>query len=139
MTTVTITEDIAGPAADVWAILGDFAGIQVGGPVTAVDVEGEGVGMVRTLSLGEGRIVERLDAHDAAAMRFAYSIINDDCALPVSDYSARVQITDLGSDGCRVEWSGTFEPKGAAEAEVIPVVEDIYRGGIARARRAVAG
>ena len=95
--------------------------------------------MVRTISLGEGRIVERLDAHDDDAMHFAYSIINDDCALPVSDYSASVQVTDLGSDGCRVEWSGTFEPKGAPEAEVIPVVENIYRGGIAGARQAVEG
>lgn len=139
MTTVTVTEDIAGPAADVWAILGNFAGVKVGGPVTAVEYEGEGVGMVRTIALGGGLVVERLEAHDPDAMRFAYCITNEDCALPVSDYSASVQVTDLGADGCRVEWSGTFAPRGAPEADVVTVVEGIYRGGIAGARKAVEG
>lgn len=139
MTTVDIIEDIAGPAADVWAILGNFSGVQVGGPVTAVEFEGEGVGMLRSISLGGGLIVEQLDEHDPAAMRFAYRIVNEDCALPVSNYSASVQVTDLGADGCRVQWTGTFEPKGAPEPDVITVVEGIYRGGIAGARKAVAG
>jgi hypothetical protein len=54
MTIVNVTEDIAGPAADAFAILGNFAGVQIGGPITAVEYEGEGVGMIRTISLGTG-------------------------------------------------------------------------------------
>jgi len=139
MTTVTVSEDINGRAADVWAALSDFAGIKVGGPVTSFETEGEGVGMVRTIGMGGGTVVERLDEHDAARMVFAYCILNDDCPLPVSGYSARVQITDKGDGTCNVNWTGTFEPKGASEAEASQVVEGIYRGGIAGARRAVGG
>lgn len=137
MTTVTVTETIQGDAGRVWSLLSDFAGIQVGGPITSFETEGEGVGMVRTIGMGGGRIVERLDHHDAGDMAFAYSIINEDCVLPVSQYSARVKVTDQRDGSCRVDWTGTFEPKGVPEADAIQLVEGIYRGGIARARAAV--
>ena len=76
--------------------------------------------------------------HDPKAMVFAYSITNDDCPLPVKGYSATVKITDKGNGTCNVNWSGTFEPKGDAVA-ASKVVEGIYKGGIAGARRAVGG
>ena len=139
MTTVTVSEDINGRAADVWDVLSDFGGIKVGGPITSFETEGEGVGMVRTIGMGGGTVVERLDEHDADRRVFAYCILNDDCPLPVSGYSARVQITEKGDGTCNVNWTGTFEPKGASEAEASQVVEGIYRGGIARARQAVGG
>lgn len=139
MTTVTVTEDIKGKAADVWARLSDFGGIKVGGPVTSIETEGQGVGMTRTIGMGGGKIVERLDRHDATAMVFAYSILNDDCPLPVRNYAAKVTVADKGDGSCNVQWTGTFEPKGAPEADAMKVVEGIYRGGIAGARKAVGG
>ena len=95
--------------------------------------------MIRTIGLAGGRVVERLDRHDADAMVFAYSIVNEDCPLPVADYSAIVRITATGNGTCNVNWSGTFEPKSASEADAAKVVEGIYRGGIAGARAAAAG
>lgn len=136
MTKVTVSEDIKGSAAAVWAALGDFAGIKVGGPITDFSTEGEGVGMTRTIVMGGARIVERLDAHDPAKMYFAYSIINDDCPLPVNNYRANVQISDKGDGTTNVTWIGEFEPKGD-EAAAVQAVEGIYRGGIAGARKAV--
>ena len=139
MTTVTVREDIQGKAADVWAALSDFGGIKVGGPITSFETEGEGVGMVRTIGMAGGRVVERLDRHDPGAMVFAYAIVNDDCPLPVADYSASVEVVDNGGGTCTVTWTGNFTPRGASEAEARKVVEGIYRGGIAGARKAVGG
>lgn len=139
MTTVTVSEDIKGDAKAVWAALSNFGGMEVGGPITSFETEGEGVGMVRTIGMGGGRIVERLDRHDAEAMTFAYSIINADGPLPVANYSSTVVVTDNGDGTCRVDWTGVFEPRGAAEADAAQVVEGIYRGGVARARKAVGG
>ncbi|MGE0625856.1 MAG: SRPBCC family protein [Pseudomonadales bacterium] len=138
MTKVKVVEDINGPADKVWAAISDFGNIKVGGPVTSVDVEGQGVGMVRTIGMGGGRIVERLDRHDSKARVFAYSIVNDDCPLPVSGYSATVTVSDKGDGTTTVDWTGTFEPKGS-EAEASAMIEGIYRGGIAGARKAVGG
>lgn len=139
MTTVTVSENINASAGKVWAALSDFGGIKAGGPITSVETEGAGVGMVRTLVLGDGKVVERLDRFDTAARVFAYSIVNDDSPLPVAKYSATVTITDTGDGSSHVDWTGTFEPKGASEAEASQVVEGIYRGGIARARKATEG
>ena len=62
------------------------------------------------------------------------------CPLPVkAGYSATVQVTDKGNGTCNVNWSSTFEPKGAPEADAVKVVEGIYRGGIAGARKRVEG
>jgi hypothetical protein len=139
MTTVKVSEDIKGKAADVWALLSDFGGIKVGGPVTSVDIEGQGVGMTRTIGMGGGKIIERLDRHDAQAMEFAYSILNEDCPLPVSNYAATVKVTDRGDGTCNVQWTGNFQVRGAPEADAAQLVEGIYRGGIAGARKAVGG
>ena len=138
-TTVAVSQDINGKAADVWAALSNFSAIKVGGPITSIAYEGEGVGMVRTIGMAGGQVIERLDRHDAAAMVFAYSIINDDCPLPVQGYSACVTISARPDGTCNVNWTGTFEPKGAPEADAVKVIEGIYRGGIAGARRAVGG
>ena len=139
MTTVTVSEDINAKAAAVWAALSDFGAVKVGGPVTSVSIEGNGVGMVRTIGLGGGKVVERLDRLDAKAMVFVYSIVNADCPLPVSQYSATVKITDKGNGKSNVNWSGTFQPKGASEADASKVVEGIYRGLITGARKALGG
>ncbi len=94
--------------------------------------------MVRTITLrGGGKVVERLDHHDDAAMTFGYSILNEDCPLPVANYSATVTVTPDGDAACTVDWSGNFEPKGD-ETAAIRAIEGIYKGGIAAARKAVA-
>lgn len=138
MTIVKVEESVAASAGDVWNVLSDFGGIQVGGPVEAFEIEGEGVGAVRTLTMNGALIVERLDVHDAENMTFTYSIINEDCPLPVSNYSATVKIARDGDSGCTVNWSGSFEPAGDEEA-ACSMVRGIYTGAIQRARKALGG
>lgn len=136
MTTVQVLETIAANANDVWNILSDFGGIKVGGPIEAFEIEGEGVGAVRKITMGGGQVIERLDVHDAKALTFTYSIVNDDNPLPVTGYSATVKITADSEDACSVDWSGTFEPVGD-ESAATKVVQGIYTGGIHRARAAL--
>ena len=139
MTTVEVIETVDSNAQSVWDILGDFGGLSVGGPITAFSIEGEGVGAVRTITMGGADIVERLEEFDTTTMALKYAIINHDSPLPVSGYSATIKVTDNGDNGCTVEWVGTFEPKGAPEEAASNVVRGIYTGGIAGARKATAG
>ena len=136
---VAVKEGIAASADAVWAILGDFGGIKVGGAITAFHMEGEGVGAVRTISMGGGQIVERLETYDPEGLTFSYAITNKDSPLPVSNYSSVVQITRDGADACTVEWTGTFEPRGVPEAQAEAIVRGIYTGGIKGARQALVG
>jgi len=139
MTTTEVKETVNAKAKAVWDILGDFGGIKIGGPITAFGIEGDGVGAVRTITMGGASVVERLEAFDANGMSLKYAIINDDCPLPVSGYSATINVTADGDDACTVEWVGTYEAKGAPEAQASEVVRGIYAGGIAGARKATGG
>jgi hypothetical protein len=139
VTKTEVRETVNASATAVWEILGNFAGIVVGGPITSIDVEGEGVGSVRTIGMGGAKIIERLEAFDADKMSLRYAIINDDCPLPVSDYSATVDVTAVDDNTCTVEWVGTFEAKGASEEQASEIVRGIYAGGIAGARKATGG
>ena len=139
MITTEVKETVNANAKAVWDILGDFGGIKIGGPITAFEIEGDGVGAVRTITMGGANVVERLVAFDAKNMSLKYAIINDDCPLPVSGYSATINVTADGDDACTVEWVGSFEAKGAPEAKAAEVVKGIYTGGIAGARKATGG
>ena len=130
MATAQVVKTVKAPVSAVWAALGDFAGIQAGGPIESVAYEGEGVGMIRTIRMGGGDVVERLEEHNEAGRRFTYAIINDDSPLPFTGYAATVQLGDNGDDTTTVIWTGTFEPRGVPEADAINVATGIYAGAI---------
>ncbi|MGE0484507.1 MAG: SRPBCC family protein [Gammaproteobacteria bacterium] len=134
MSTASVTETVAAPAAEVWRVMSNFAGVEPNEMIAGCSTEGEGVGAVRTITLtAGGEIVERLESLDAATMSFSYAIINDS-PLPVADYLSTVRIRDDGKGGASVTWSSTFTARGAPEADVVKLVEGVYKGGIARAR-----
>ena len=137
MSEAKVVKTVKASADAVWEQLSDFGGIKPGGAIESVSVEGEGVGMVRTMNLSAGRVVERLDRHDSSNRIFTYSIINEDSPLPFSDYSATVVITDNGDGSSTVNWTGTFEPRGVDEAQAINVATGIYAGAIKGARIAL--
>jgi hypothetical protein len=50
----------------------------------------------------------------------------------VSNYLATMQLSAIGDDRTKIEWSATFDPgEGFAEADAVNVVNGIYKGGIA--------
>ena len=65
-------------------------------------------------------------AVDGAGRTLQYSIIAG--PLPFEDYLATVEVREDG-DGCQVEWSSTFEPKGISEEQASGIIEGIYRSG----------
>lgn len=134
MTTARVTETIEADAADVWRVISNFAGIEPNEMIASCTVSGEGVGATRTIVLnGGGEIVERLERCDDEARTFSYAIINE-CPLPVKDYLATVKVTEAGANRATVDWSSTFVAAGAPEAEVITLIEGVYKGGIQRTR-----
>lgn len=135
MASVKVSERIEAPAGAVWDLVRDFGGVQrYAKEIQACTVEGEGVGAVRTLSMGALQLRERLEAFDDARRRLQYSIIAG--PLPLADYLATIQVSEDG-DACRVDWSSTFEPKGIAEPQAQAMVEGIYRSGLAGIRKAL--
>lgn len=129
MTEVKLKTTLKAPPGKVWDIIGDFNGLpRFVAAVTKSDVEGSGVGSVRTLSLaGGGEIRERLEAFDQGGKTLKYSIV--DGPLPVKDYLSTVSLSPTEKGGTEVSWSSTFEPFGVGEAEARQAIEGVYRLG----------
>ncbi|MEF2552460.1 SRPBCC family protein [Aurantimonas sp. A2-1-M11] len=121
-------ETEAEPAA-VWAAVGDFCGIGEWHPaVTRCEQSEEGGKTRRTLTLGDGAtLVEELVSRDDAAMTYTYRIIEG--PLPVENYKSTITVTAAGK-GSTISWNGTFDAKGATDAEAGEVVGGIYDAGL---------
>jgi hypothetical protein len=133
MTEVKEQGDIPSKAPEVWALVRDFGGFveMLGVPV---ELEGEGIGTRRKMTLGSDTVVERLDELDDGDMRVRYSILEAG-PLPVREYQATMQLAEGDGDSCTLTWSSTFEPAGTSEEDAVTAVQRVYRGGIKALQR----
>jgi len=133
MSKVHVRDSFNAPADAVWSFFRDFGGLKkwAGAMVQSCTLEGEGIGAVRTLALAQGRpIRERLVQFDDGDRSFSYAILGA-CDLPVDDYVGSVKVRPDGVARATIDWVGTFDAKGAPEADAQRIVEGIYRGAIA--------
>ncbi len=131
--------DLAADPAEVFGVVGDFGGIdKYLNDIEKVDLEGDGVGAVRTLTLTDGaKVVETLTALDAEAMTLSYAI--QDSPLPVEGYEATMKVSALEGGGSRVDWSSTFMAKGVPDADAQKAIESVYDAGLAGLARLFPG
>ncbi len=124
-------------ATAVWDVVGDFRGLieaMIEGTGGRVEVEGEGVGALRTVTLGTDVLVERLEDQDDAAWRTTYSMLVTG-PFPVTGYRSTIELTPAGRDRCELEWTGTFEPAGVDDDVADAAVRGVYTGAIAMLHR----
>lgn len=137
---VEVKRRLDAPAAMVFADVSDFGNLARLDIVATCTVNGHGVGAIRTVTFADaalGRVVERLEAYDPVGRTFSYSIINDDCALPVSDYLATVRVIEDGEHGCVLSWGSEFQLQHMQEADAKVMFEEFYTKAIEAARCAI--
>jgi hypothetical protein len=129
MATAAVTGELGASVDEVWKLVGDFVGmVQAFGLPT--EVEGEGIGQIRTIQMGDIRTVERLEELDDDGKRLVYSIIES--PMPLVDYRATIALSPAGEGRTRVDWSSTFDvAPGTTDEAAVEMVEGIYHGGIA--------
>lgn len=120
--------ELAAAPDKVWAAIGDFCSIASWHPVVAKCEETEVDGKkVRTLTTGDGAVlVEPLENWDDAGMAYTYRIQSS--PLPVDNYVSTIKVWPAG-EASTVEWSSTFDPKGASEEDAVKVITTIYQAG----------
>jgi Polyketide cyclase / dehydrase and lipid transport len=125
-----VTKDTAGMPADVWAAVGDFCGISTWHPAVAkCEISAKDGATFRTLTLKDGaKLLERQTAFDAKAMTYSYTI--EEGPLPVANYKSTLKVVAGKDKGATIDWSGSFDAKGATDADAIKTISGIYAGGI---------
>ncbi len=139
MATVHVRDSFEAPADAVWGYFRYFGGLAkwAGAMIKSCTVEGDGVGAVRTLTLAQGNpLRERLVQFEDADRSFSYAIIGP-CDLPVDGYVGSVKLRAVGANRTAIDWIGTFDAKGAPEADAKRIVEGIYRGAIAALKKSL--
>ncbi|MBW2421636.1 MAG: SRPBCC family protein [Deltaproteobacteria bacterium] len=117
MVEYSMEREFAIGADELWAMLADFGDISWIPGLEKVELEGEGIGMVRHVTApGLPRLRERMDAIDHETMSLDYSV-PEVAYLQVVDYTARAQVTPLGDGHCRVSWSCKSQAAGVDEAQ----------------------
>jgi len=114
----------------VWSVLADFGGFLnwAGGGQGEIDVEGEGIGMIRHLKIGVGEMGEQLTSIDHDAMQIGYKIAYGE-PIGMKTYQALVTVTSTGTNSCEVHWSGEFEAVDRGkEDEVAAMLNGSYQG-----------
>ena len=131
MPTVTKEAAFKASADEVWAVVRDFGRLDEWlPPVETCVADREGIGALRTLTLGDGAvIVERLDAHDDDARTLTYSM-TDAGPMPLVDYVSTIAVSENADGTAAMTWSGSFGVSGADEAEVAGSIEGLYQSGL---------
>jgi hypothetical protein len=133
---IVVKEEVGASADAVWELVRDFGGVQGwSSAIQSCEVEGEGIGAVRTLTMPGGlSLQERLEAFDDAGRRLQYAIIAG--PLPFENYLATIEVREDG-DACTIDWSSTLDAKGVTDEQAVGIVEGIYTGGIQGIKKAL--
>ena len=127
MVNITVEKEVPLSAPKVWALLADFGDISWSG-MNNVEVEGEGVGMIRRIIVGEGQAaVERLESRDEEAMTFTYSILSGN-PMPIKDIRGTPKVTVVDAHNCRLSWTVTGEADGVPQGEAEDMLRGFYTG-----------
>jgi len=123
-------EEFPVPAQKLWDVVADFGSVADWWPpgmLSKVEVEGEGVGMVRSIHTIVGIVLhEKLVSLDSGKRELTLSIVGD---LPggMEDYRARGSVAEAGSGACTLTWEGTYQvPDADAEAGARQFIEGAY-------------
>jgi carbon monoxide dehydrogenase subunit G len=125
MVEVSVEREFEFGAEAVWAVFADFGNVSWVPGVEKVELEGEGIGMIRHLTVPVfPPLHERLDALSHEAKVLEYSIPSVEY-LEVENYRARAQVMESGSGRCRVRMTCQAEATGL-EADAAAKTEAFY-------------
>jgi carbon monoxide dehydrogenase subunit G len=125
MIEVSVEHEFEFGAETVWAVFADFGNVSWVPGVEKVEVEGEGIGMIRHLTVPVfPPLHERLEGLDHDGKVLEYSIPSVEY-LEVESYRARAQVTEAGAGRCRVRMTCQAEATGL-EADAAAKTEAFY-------------
>lgn len=124
---VASSVDVPADAAQVWAVVGNFAGFDRFIPALShIEMTGEGVSSLRKKFFKDGNlVVEQLNSRDDQARHMTWTTIYN--TLGVANLWAAMSVEPLDAGKSRATWTIIAEPaQGSAEA--LPGFKDFVQG-----------
>ena len=113
----------------VWKLLSDFNGLPklLPGAVSS-SIEGEGVGMVRTIQMDDGNVMqEMLIVMHPELFRLTYAM-RDPSPYPWKHYFCTQQLQTLGGAETHFLCTGYYHLNGATDSEIKDLLREAYHG-----------
>jgi hypothetical protein len=124
---VVSSVEVPADAAQVWAVVGNFAGFDRFIPALShIEMTGDGVSSLRKKFFKDGNlVVEQLNSRDDQALNMTWTTIYN--TLGVANLWAAMSVESLGVNKSRATWTIIAEPaQGGAEA--LPGFKDFVQG-----------
>ncbi|MEO8646011.1 SRPBCC family protein [Pseudomonas sp.] len=124
---VVSSVEVPADAAQVWAVVGNFAGFDQFIPALShIEMTGEGVSSLRKKFFKDGNlVVEQLNSRDDQALNMTWTTIYN--TLGVANLWAAMSVEPLSAGKSRATWTIIAEPaQGGAEA--LPGFKDFVQG-----------
>jgi len=131
MTTTSVTYAkvqavIDHPIEKVWPHIADFGGLSAwAAGVTGCTLEGEGVGAVRTVALGDRFARERLEAIEPDRHWLRYHIVPPH-AMPAEDVYSEISLTAIDANRAEILWVSEATGFGIPADQLGARIEGFY-------------
>lgn len=124
MPRIAVVKGVDAPAGTVWELLSDFADVSWIPVIEDVAVDGDGLGMTRTIhGSGDQPILETLTHRDDEQMELGYSITNS--PFPVTRFEALVTVRPAADGtGADITWHVDYDPQGSDPQDSDPQDSD---------------
>jgi len=123
---VVTSVDLSAPPDQVWALIGTF-GAMWHPLIAGITLTGTGIGQLRTIDTVDGkRIIERLDAIDAAQRFYRYTMIS---GVPAADYTGTLDVKPKGA-GSSAEWRVQYWADGQPDIVVRTIISTLEKVGL---------
>ena len=127
------------PVGAVWAMVAAFGRIdRWAAGVLACTADGEGPGMIRTVSLAGRQVRERLEAIDPAAHSLRYQILPPH-GLPAREVRGEITLVALDGGGVEMRWRSEATDFAVPPEQLGARIEDFYRHSIEGLDRMLRG
>jgi len=144
MTTTPVTyakvrAEIDHPIAEVWPWIADFGGLAAwASGVTGCTLDGEGVGAVRAVSLGDRVAHERLEAIEPDRYWLRYHIVPPH-AMPAENVYSEISLTSIDPRRTELLWVSEATDFSMDPVQLGARIEGFYRKSVEGLKRVLAG
>ncbi|NUU34517.1 SRPBCC family protein [Pseudomonas sp. C2B4] len=124
---VVSSVEVPADAAQVWAVVGNFAGFDRFIPALShIEITGEGVSSLRKKFFKDGNlVVEQLNSRDDQSLSMTWTTIYN--TLGVANLWAAMQVKPVGPGKAVATWTIIAEP-AQGDAEALPGFKDFVQG-----------